>query len=60
MTISRQLAHKLNNRLQLISLLIEDQQPNKAVAKVQELSQFINAHVESKEEEKARHAREEN
>lgn len=52
--ISRTLAHKVNSRLQAILFYIEEAKPDEAKRDVLKLSEFINAHVESKDEERAR------
>jgi two-component sensor histidine kinase len=58
MLISRKLAHKVQNRLQMIMSLIETEQPGEAVKQIRELSLFLSAHIESQEDEQARFDRE--
>jgi two-component sensor histidine kinase len=58
MLISRKLAHKVQNRLQMIMSLIETGQPEAAVKNIRELSVFLSAHIESPKDEQERAARE--
>jgi hypothetical protein len=57
MIVSRKLAHKIQNRLQLILGAIEIGSREVAVQRIRELSELVNRHVESPEEEKQREAR---
>lgn len=54
MVISRQLAHKLTNGLQMIVSATELGMPKQVIEKARELAQLINAHIESPEQQKAR------
>ena len=59
MLISRKLAHKAQSRLQVIMSLVEMERKQQAVTAIHELADFLNAYVESKDDEKARGKREE-
>lgn len=54
MLISRDLANKVNNRLQMILTLVEMQQKTKAIDEIQSLSAFLYRFVETPEEEQRR------
>lgn len=54
MIISRQLAHKLLNGLQLIMSANDLGMHKQVTEKAREMASLINAHVESAEQEKAR------
>jgi two-component sensor histidine kinase len=58
MVISRNLAHKVDNGLQVIMSLIETGQSSRAITTVRELSELVNGCVESRDEEKQRELRE--
>jgi two-component sensor histidine kinase len=58
MLISRKLAHKVQNRLQVIMSQIETGKPEAAMKSVRELSLFLSGHIESAEDEQARLDRE--
>ena len=57
MFISRQLAHKLINRMQMITSAIELGRQEAALQHVREMSELVKRHTESELEEKARKAR---
>jgi len=59
MLISRKLAHKVQSGLQLIMSLVETGEQQRAITAIHELAKLINAHVESKADERARGEREE-
>jgi hypothetical protein len=50
-TISRQLAHKIQDRLQLILSMIETDRAQQAVSAIIELAKFTAHHIEDTEEE---------
>jgi hypothetical protein len=58
MMISRKLANKVQNRLQLIMSLVETNQEKKALKEIRELSSLVSSHVESLKEEVFRIQRE--
>lgn len=57
--ISRKLAHKLQNKLQIIMAKVEERNAEMAIAACREMSMLINSCVESKDDEQARSMREE-
>lgn len=52
--ISRQLAHKILNGLQVIVSATELNRPQQVVETARELGQLVSKHVESPQQEKAR------
>jgi hypothetical protein len=58
MLISRKLAHKLTDRLQVIVSAIELGEARKAIVYALDMAQLIHRHTESEDEEKARQKRE--
>ena len=54
MTISRKLAHKVQDRLQLIMSLVEAGFGPPALTEIHKLSELIERHVEDADEERAR------
>lgn len=59
MLISRKLAHKAQNQLQVIMSLIEVRDAQEAIREIRKLSLLIAGHIETREEEQARAARDE-
>lgn len=57
--ISRKLAHKLNNKLQIIIAKVEERNAESIKTACHEMSELINSCVESKADEQARSQREE-
>lgn len=57
--VSRRLAHKLQNQLQVIVGRIEERNAEAAIEACREMSNLINGCLESKDEELARQKREE-
>lgn len=58
MLISRRLAHSIDNRLQLLMYLVEQHDEQRLIRAIRDLSTFIHSHQESREDEHARHERE--
>jgi sensor histidine kinase regulating citrate/malate metabolism len=58
MLISRKLSHQVRNRLTVIKGLVQLGNHDRACARIDDLVELINAHVETREDEKSRNERE--